>query len=433
MYQITPLLRPFNSTVFIPGCLSYTTRSLILAAMTKGEVKISNPLKSDDVYSMLECLREIGILIQEFEDYFLVKNSLQELDFSNISTKDFEGKKVNFICNGGLSGRTARSILPLLCLVPGSKILTADKEFLKRPIAGQVEGLRQIGAEIEYLKEEGKLPVLIKSSNLKSGKCQIPGNVSSQYFAGIMMIAPLFGGVELEVVGSQVSKSYIDITIDIMKTFGVEVENQNYQKYIVKSDLEYKIEEYKVEGDYSSSSYFAAMAALTESRIELKNLNQNSKQGDKLVLEILAKMGAVVEFKPNSIIVQGRELKPVKVDMENAIDQPPVVAVLAAFIDGVTEIDGVGILKYKESDRLLAIQNELLKMGIKTKTSQDKNSLKIFGGSPKGAEIETYGDHRIAMAFAISGLKISNIKIKNPEVVKKSFPNFWEVFESLRN
>jgi 3-phosphoshikimate 1-carboxyvinyltransferase len=174
------------------------------------------------------------------------------------------------------------------------------------------------------------------------------------------------------------------------------------------------------------------MAALTESRIELKNLNQNSKQGDKLVLEILAKMGAAVEFKPNSIIVQGRELKPVKVDMENAIDQPPVVAVLAAFINGITEIDGIGILKYKESDRLLAIQNELLKMGIKTKTSQDKNSLKIFGGSPVAAEIETYGDHRIAMAFAISGLKIPNMKIKNPEVVKKSFPNFWEVFESLR-
>jgi 3-phosphoshikimate 1-carboxyvinyltransferase len=236
----------------------------------------------------------------------------------------------------------------------------------------------------------------------------------------------------LDVIGSQVSKSYIDITIDIMKTFGVEVENQNYQKYIIKNNSKYKIDEYKVEGDYSSASYFAAMAALTESRIELKNLNQNSKQGDKLVLEILAKMGAKVEFKPNSIIVQGRELKPVKVDMENAIDQPPVIAVLAAFIDGITEIDGVGILKYKESDRLLAIQNELLKMGIKTKTSQDKNSLKIFGGSPKGAEIETYGDHRIAMAFAISGLKIPNMKIKNPEVVKKSFPNFWEVFESLR-
>lgn len=442
--EIIPINQPFDATIKIPGCLSYTTRALIIAAMSKDEVELKNPLKSDDVYSMLSCLKEIGIKITEKEDSFIVHNCIQELNFQNLTEKEFLNKKVNFICNGGISGRTIRSILPLLCLVPGVKVLTADKEFLKRPIQDQVESLIQLGAEIEYLEKKGSLPVLIKTSKLNKNYAKMKGNISSQYFAGIMMIAPLFNGVELDVEGKQVSKSYIDITIDIMKTFGVKVENQNYQKYIVKPNQDYKLSSrytnkenkeiafYQIEGDYSSASYFAAMAALTASKIELTNLNPDSVQGDKTVMQILQKMGAKVTFKQNSVTIIGtQDLKPVLVDMENAIDQPPVISVLASFADGISKITGIGILKYKESDRLKAITTELKKMGIKTEISKDSEELTIFGGSPKGAEIETYKDHRIAMAFAVAGLKIKNQKIKDSDVVKKSFPKFWQVLETI--
>jgi 3-phosphoshikimate 1-carboxyvinyltransferase len=438
MIQLKPLTSPIKAKIEIPGCLSYTTRSLILASLTRDLVTIKKPLFSDDVHSMISCLSEVGVDIEIINDNILVKNSIQELDFSsgiNSQKKfEFKGQKIttNFICNGGLSGRTVRSILPLLCLVPGEKILTADSGFLKRPIGDQVDGLKQMGAEIEYLNEEGKLPLLIKSSKLKPGKIAMKGNISSQYFAGIMMIAPLVGEVEIEVIGEQASKSYIDITTDIMKTFGVNVENNNYQSYLVKAGSQYNLKEYKVEGDYSSASYIAAIAVLNNSEIELTNLNPNSVQGDKMVLDIIQKMGAEVEFKKDSVIVAGRELKDLKsvdVDMESTIDQPPTISVLASFINGITTISGIEILKYKESDRLLAIRNELEKMDIKTEG--DGKELKIFGGDPKPCEIDTYGDHRIAMAFGIAGSKIDGVKIKNPEVVKKSFPGFWEVINSL--
>ncbi len=429
MYQLIPLSSPVTKAIEIPGCLSYTTRSLILASLTKNKVKIKKPLKSEDVYSMINCLKEVGIKIEEGEDLFVVENSLKQVDYSEIKFKFTEFGKVNFVCNAGLSGRTARSILPFLCLVPGIKILTADPRFFKRPIGEQVEGLRQLGAKIEYLGEENKLPLKIYENQINKNYAKMKGNVSSQFFAGIMMIAPMIGGVQLDVEGQQVSKSYIDITIDIMSTFGVNVQNQNYQKYIIKPNSTYFLEEYQVEGDYSSAIYFAAIAALTKSEVFLSNLYPESVQGDKEVLNIIAQMGASVEFGNDYVKVKGRHLEPVTVNMENSIDQPPAISVLAAFADGVSCLDGIEILKYKESNRLEAIMNELQKMKIETKTNGQ--SLKIFGGNPQSAKIEAYNDHRIAMAFSIAGSSLDGMKIKNPEVVGKSFPEFWDKIKEL--
>jgi len=442
---LTPLPQPIQKTIKIPGSLSFTTRSLILAALKPSPVEILNPLFSDDVFSMLDCLKQIGIDFQIFrqskgdaQDKILVQNNITT---TNLKSSD------QIICNAGLSGRTARSILPVLCLIPGIKTLTAKPAFLKRPIGDLVDGLRQLGAEIEYLdsnaeqtgetSNKGKLPLKITSENLKkNAKIQLKGNVSSQFLSGILMIAPLIGGIEIEVTGKQVSKSYVDITLDIMKSFGFEVENQDYKIYKVKPELSasknQKLFSYNVEGDYSGATYFAGLAAVTGSTITLTNLNPNSVQGDKMVFEILAKMGAEVKFlqKENTIQITGKNLIPGKFYMENAIDQPPLVGVVAAFCEGKTELTGLEILKYKESNRLEAVQNELVKLGVKTES--DGVNLIIYGKGKNPAnfktpaEIQTYHDHRIAMSFAVAGSVLNGITIKNSKVVSKSFPNFWE-------
>lgn len=426
--KLTPNYQKINQTIKIPGCLSYTTRGLILASLTEQEVILENPLESEDVTALKASLQTLGIQIQQIKDGFLVKNSIKDVQKPNQKTKTEFGE-VDFLVDINLSGRSARSLLPLLCLIPGEKILTASKPFLKRPMHPQVDGLRQLGASIEYLGEEGKLPVKITSSSLRGGMVKMPGDISSQFFAGIMMIAPLIGEVELVVEGEQVSKSYIDMTVEAMKNFGVVVRNSNYKNYLIRANQKYQTRHYTIEGDYSTASYFGVLAALTNSSLVLEGLRSDSLQGDKLVFEALHQMGNEVIFKDNNLSIYGKSLKPFKLDMERAIDQPPAMSVLAAFCEGESQISGIEILRYKESNRLEAIQNELSKMQITTQS--DGKTLTIFGGSPKSAQISTYHDHRIAMSFALAGFRLPNMLIENPEVVGKSYPRFWNTLEKL--
>jgi|688.fasta_scaffold02661_4 3-phosphoshikimate 1-carboxyvinyltransferase len=426
--KLTPSYQKINQTIKIPGCLSYTTRGLILASLTEQEVILENPLESEDVIALKESLQTLGIQIQQTKDGLLVKNSIKDVQIPTQKTITEFGD-VDFLVNINLSGRSARSLLPLLCLIPGEKILTAGKPFLKRPMHPQVDGLRQLGAEIEYLGEYGKLPVKINSSTLREGVVKMPGNISSQFFAGIMMIAPLVGQIELIVEGDQVSKSYIDMTIEAMKNFGVEVENNDYQSYLIRPNQKYQTVNYKIESDYSTASYFGVLAALTGSSLVLEGLRSDSLQGDKLVFEALQQMGNEVVFENNNLSIFGKSLKPFKLDMERAIDQPPAMSILAAFCQGESQISGVEILQYKESNRLEAIQKELSKMQIATQT--DGKTLSIFGGNPKSAQVSTYHDHRIAMSFALAGFKLPDMLIENPEVVSKSYPEFWKVLQKL--
>ena len=426
--KLTPSHQKFQESIKIPGCLSYTTRGLILAALTDQEVILKNPLNSQDVVALKKSLQTLGVVIEESERNLIVKNSIKQSRISTHKTQTEFGE-TDFLIDINLSGRSARSLLPLLCLVPGEKILTASKPFLKRPMGAQVEGLRKLGATIEYLGEEGKLPVKITSSKLNPGTVSMPGNISSQFFAGIMMVAPLVGEIKLLVEGEQVSKSYIDMTIEAMKNFGVEVENDNYQSYFIKPNQTYQTSEYQIEGDYSTASYFGVMAALTGSTLTLEGLKQDSLQGDKLVFEALEKMGNKVAFEGGNIKITGQPLKPFELDMERAIDQPPAMSVLAAFCEGESKITGVEILQYKESNRLQAIQNELSKMQIATES--DGKELIIFGGKPEATRISTYHDHRIAMSFALAGFRVENMEIENPEVVNKSYPEFWTAMQKL--
>jgi 3-phosphoshikimate 1-carboxyvinyltransferase len=310
------------------------------------------------------------------------------------------------------------------------QVLQGKEGLNKRPVGELVEGLRQLGAHIEYLGKEGFPPLRVSSPRLRAGSVKMDGSVSSQYFSALLMAAPLIdGALQIEVIGEQISKPYIDMTIDTLAQFGITVANQNYTTYTVAADQRYQATAYAVEGDISSASYFFAIAALTQSTITVRNVNPASRQADMKFLDILEHMGSIVTREKNSITVAGQGVRPMNVTMLDCPDQAMTMAVLAAFADGTTVIRGVQSLRLKETERVVAVERELAKMGIITESTHD--TLTIRGGSPHTAAIDTYGDHRMAMAFAVAGTKLSGVTIRNPEVVSKTFPEFWEVLDSI--
>lgn len=416
--QIIPLQEPVTADVTLPGSLSYTIRAMAIAALTKGTVKIVNPLKSDDTYAMLAALQTLGIRNEEEENAFVIYGDVSEV------------KDNDYTINIRLSGRTARMLLGILCIVPGTKTVICEEGFKKRPMKDLVDGLRQLGAEIEYLESEGHLPVKITSNKLNAGNVEMSGKMSSQYFSAIMLIAPLIGEITIKVIGEQASKPFIDITIEAIEKFGVVVINHHYKSYVIPGNQTYKCKEYFVEADATAASYFWGIAAITQSTITVKNLSTESKQGDVQFIKVLEKMGCTITSEERGISVQGNKLlKNISVDMNSLPDVVPTLAVVAAFATGTAQITGLSHLKGKESDRIEAPKNELLKMGVHVETTD--NAMTIAGTKPEAADIETYGDHRIAMAFAVAGAKIPHMVIKNPAVVSKSFPNFWSTIDEL--
>ncbi len=419
--KLYPLKNPITKTILLPGCIGYTIRALNIAAMTKGSVKILNPLKSDDTAHMFNALQTLGIVVEEKPNAFIVHG-----DIHDVVEKEYN-------IDIGLSGRTARSILGLLSIVPGTKIVTCKEPFKKRPIADLVDGLRQLGSKIEYLEQDGHLPVKITSSKLTISSTKMKGELSSQYFSSLMMIAPLVGGLTIDVIGEQSSKPFIDMTIAIMKSFGVSVVNKDYKQYIIENTEQYKNPEvYEVEPEATSASYFFAIAAITKSTIKILHLSPNSAQGDIAFADILEKMGCrIIKDTENKWIeVTGTDqLNGIKINMNATPDLVPTLAIVAAFAKGKTIITDIAHVRLKETDRISSPQNELKKMGIRTESTED--TFTILGGKPQPATIDTYHDHRMAMAFATAGATISEITINDPDVVNKSFPEFWNKLEEI--
>jgi 3-phosphoshikimate 1-carboxyvinyltransferase len=231
------------------------------------------------------------------------------------------------------------------------------------------------------------------------------------------------------VTGSLASKPYVDITQDVMSAFGVQVRNQEYQSFFIKAGQRYVPRAYRIEGDASSASYFFSAAAVCRGRVRVENLNPATIQGDIGFLEILKRMGCRVTRGDDWIEVASGELRGIEVNMNEMPDLVPTLAVTAAFAQGKTVIKNIGHLRLKESDRIHALAIELSKMGIRVREGEDR--LEIEGGEPRGAEIETYNDHRMAMSFAIAGLAVSGVRIKGERCVGKSFPGFWETLQKL--
>ncbi|MEE9260511.1 MAG: 3-phosphoshikimate 1-carboxyvinyltransferase [Candidatus Scalindua sediminis] len=422
MLEIKPTQK-INATVKVPGSKSYTNRALIAASLAAGESVIKNALLSDDTRLMMACLEEVGVSIKGVpEDNALVVKGCEGT---------IPAREANLFA--GNAGTVVRFLTAALTLGKGRYEIDGIERMRNRPVQELLNSLNQLGADVTSKENTGCPPVVINASGLRGGTIKMKGSVSSQYISAILLAAPYaMSDVHIIITDDPVSKNYVDMTIDVMSKFGVRVERDSYKEFRIKSGQSYKGCEYMVEPDASSASYFFGAAAITGGRVRVEGLGENSLQGDASFVDILSKMGCVTRKAKDWLEVEGGKLKGIDIDM---IDTPDVVQTLVAvavFAEGKTRIKNVKNLRYKETDRITALVNELKRIGVKVREYED--GLEIEPSSTlHSAEVSTYNDHRMAMSFALIGLRVRGIKIKNPECVHKTFPDFFERLEKLYN
>jgi 3-phosphoshikimate 1-carboxyvinyltransferase len=329
----------------------------------------------------------------------------------------------------GNAGTTVRFLSALCALVPGTQSITGDERMQQRPIQDLVQALVALGADIEA--SAGCPPVQVRSGGLRGGLVRVQAHRSSQYLSGLLMVAPYAQeSVTIDVVSDMVSQSYVELTLEVMGAFGVSVERPEPRRFIV-SRQRYQGQAFRIEGDATSAGYWWALAALTGSRINVANVQPSSHQGDIEFLRILERMGCRVSFE-RGIAVQGPSMLegPGVVDMNRLPDGVMTLAAVAALARGETRIVNVANLRIKESDRLAALVTELRRVGIAADELPD--GIRMQGGSPHGAEIETYADHRMAMSFAILGARVPGVRLRDAGCVSKSYPTFFEQLEALQ-
>ncbi|WP_424409176.1 3-phosphoshikimate 1-carboxyvinyltransferase [Pasteurella sp. PK-2025] len=426
---LTPIHR-IQGEIRLPGSKSLSNRALLLAALAKGKTTLTNLLDSDDVRHMLNALKQLGVNYQLSEDK---------------SVCEIEGRGQAFDWQDGLAlflgnaGTAMRPLTAALCLAqPNSSeqpeiILTGEPRMKERPIQHLVDALRQAGAEIHYLEQEGYPPLVIRRTGLQGGQVKIDGSVSSQFLTALLMAAPMaHTDTEIEIIGDLVSKPYIDITLNMMKTFGVEVENQHYQRFLVKGNQQYQSPNtFLVEGDASSASYFLAAAAI-KGKVKVVGVGKNSIQGDRLFADVLEKMGAKITWGSDFIEVEQGELKGIDMDMNHIPDAAMTIATTALFAQGETVIRNIYNWRVKETDRLSAMATELRKVGAEVEEGEDFIRIQPLALEKfQHAEIETYNDHRMAMCFSLVALSNTAVTILDPNCTAKTFPTFFEEFLRL--
>ena len=407
-----------DTSVCVPGSKSYTHRVLIAAALSDGACEVRNPLNSEDTLITRRCLSEMGVSIEETPDHLQIQGTSGRLR-SPENPVDL-----------GNSGTSMRLLAAVAALGQGVCVLTGSQRMQKRPIQDLLVGLTQMGVGARSMNADGCPPIEVTGGGLKGGSVTIDCRISSQFLSALLMIAPFAKEtVTITVVGGLVSRPYVDMTIAVMEAFGIAVDRHGYERFVVTGGQAYRAGDHAVEPDCSQAGYFWAAAAISGAGVTVAGTSKTSLQGDVRFTECLAAMGCRVVADSDGIKVTGGPLTGVIVDMADMPDMVPTLAVVAAFARGTTVIENVAHLRAKESDRLGAVAAELTKMGIEADCVG--SGLRIVGGNPQGASIDTYNDHRIAMSFALAGLKVPGIKIKDETCVKKSFPNFWKVFKSL--
>jgi 3-phosphoshikimate 1-carboxyvinyltransferase len=421
MKIITPRSN-INATVIIPGSKSITHRALIAAALATGESRLEAFLKSEDTLLTLEALRRLGIPIEIQEHQIVVSGCGGAFPPTRTQSEIFLGN----------SGTSYRLLLSIIALAQGPYLIKGTERMHARPIGDLVRALRQLGVKIKYLGAEDFPPVLIHAQGIEGGRVQIAGHESSQYISSLLLAGPYAGkDLEIEVSGEMVSKPYLDITLGVMRDFGIQVARDGYRYFKIKSGEHYLSRSYTIEGDASSASYFWAAAAVTGGTVTTENIAATgSLQGDMAFLDILEKMGCKVKKETRQVTVQGAPLKALDLDMSAMPDMVPTLAAVALFTQGRTVIRNVAHLRIKESDRIASVVKEWRRLGARIEEQPD--GLIVEGSAPLfGAEVDPHNDHRLAMSLAIIGLRVPGVMIQNEACVTKSFPNFWELWEKL--
>ena len=411
-----------QGTVHLPGSKSISNRVLLLAALAQGETQISNLLHSDDIEHMLNALTALGVSYQLSD----CKSKCVVQGLGGLF--DHSAPLELFLGNAGTAMR------PLTAALAASNVdvtLTGEPRMYERPIGHLVDALRQLGADIDYLQQDGFPPLRIRGKALQAGRISIDGSISSQFLTAVLMIAPLLpADSEIEIIGDLVSKPYIDITLALMSRFGVEVENQNYQRFVIRGQQLYQSPgHWLVEGDASSASYFLAAAAIGGS-IKVTGIGKHAVQGDIRFADALEAMGATVEWGDDYISVTRNQLNGIDRDYNAIPDAAMTIATTALFAKGPTLIRNVYNWRVKETDRLHAMATELRKVGAEIEEGDDY--IKVTPPAViQHASIATYNDHRMAMCFSMLAFADCGVTIEDPDCTRKTFPQYFEVFSGL--
>ena len=422
-----PVIRAARGRIEVPPSKSLTQRALIAASLAAGRSRVRNPLLADDSTLLIAALNAVGIA----------------------TTIEGSGRDREIVVDGasgvprvppdplqvGNAGTTMRFLTARLAIGDDPCRIDGSERMHRRPIEELLQSLRDLGASAVSVPGNGCPPVRVGGSGLPGGKTRLAGGRSSQFLSALLLAAPSAGkGVEITIEGDLVSRPYVELTLDVMRRFGIVIETgsaaDGKMRYRVAAGERYRPADLAIEGDYSAASYFFAAAAITGGRIEVGPLDPASRQGDAGLLSILERMGCRIERRAASVIVEGSDrLRGIEADLRDLPDVAPALAVIALFGSGPTRIFGVPHLRLKESDRIAALVAEIRRLGGEAEEAED--GLTITPRPLRGARIETYLDHRMAMAFAVAGLRIPGTVIRDPGCVSKSFPDFWGRLDTL--
>jgi 3-phosphoshikimate 1-carboxyvinyltransferase len=426
---VTPVDHPLDATVTVPGSKSLTNRALVCAALAPGTSTIEGALVADDSLAMGTALGALGARVDHDppSGRFTVTGTGGRLRPGPVDLDMW------------LSGTTSRFLLPVVALGDGAYRVDGAPPLRARPMAPILDAIRALGAAVEHHGEPGHLPVtVVAPGGLDGGPVEVAGDTSSQFLSGLLLAAPCTRrGVRLTVTTRLVSRPYVELTEAVMAAFGVEVRDGGEGPggggpVLVIPPGGYRAADYQVEPDASTASYFLAAAAIVGGRVTVEGIGAGTRQGDARFADLLAAMGARVERTATSTTVTGtgalRGLG--DVDMADMPDMAQTLAVVAAFAEAPTRVTGVELIRWHETDRIAAVVAELRRAGIRA--DEERAGFVVHPGTPRAARIETYDDHRMAMSFALLGLRSAGIEIVDPDCVGKTFPGFWRELDRLR-
>ena len=411
-----------EGVVFLPGSKSISNRVLLLAALAEGQTEVYDLLASDDTDRMLDALRTLGVgVVHQSDNRWLIKGC----------GGDFPVKYSELFL--GNAGTAFRPLTAALALSGGDYVLKGVARMHERPIGDLVDALRQLGADISYLENEGFPPLHLKPAKIQpGGVVTVRGDVSSQFLTGLLMALPLTGQTAtVDVVGELISKPYIEITLAIMARFGVHVQREGWQRFVVPAGSRYVSPgRVYVEGDASSASYFLALGAIGGGPVRVEGVGRDSIQGDVRFAEALAKMGAVIEMGPNWMAARAPEggLVAVDLDCNHIPDAAMTLATTALFAKGTTTLRNIASWRVKETDRIAAMAIELRKLGAVVEEGADY--IRVTPIKLRPAAIDTYDDHRMAMCFSLAAFG-TPLRINDPKCVAKTFPDYFERFAQI--
>ena len=418
---VTPIDGPIDVVVSLPGSKSITNRALVCAALADGTSTLTGALHADDTEAMVEGLEALGVGIDA------------RWGAGELVVEGTAGRPVADVAmvDARLSGTTSRFLLPVAALGEGLRRVDAANRMRERPMGEVLDAVRALGGEVHDVGAPGHLPVEVVGGTLAGGEVAVRGDVSSQFLSGLLLAGPAMRtGLVARLVGALVSEPYVDMTVAVMARFGATVRHPDDRTWEVEPQR-YRATDLAIEPDASAASYVFAAAALLGGRATVPGLGTDSLQGDLAFVDVLEQMGAHVERGTDATTVTGRgPLHGVEVDLRHLSDTAQTLAVVAAFAEGPTRVTGIGFIRGKETDRVGNVVAELRRLGVGAEEEPD--GFTIRPAAVRAATVQTYDDHRMAMAFALAGLRVDGVQIADPGCVAKTFPGFWRLLDELR-